>query len=315
MDLQIRLWDEIEGQAVTRYLNSRFLYRPNANNIAALIQEEADAIDQTKSIGPSMDGPRVNFAVLNIINENRVRKDMAELYDIGSCSLHSVHLALKTGFKEVKETWSINKVLSAMHNLFKDSPKRRDMYIAAYRQPEDGESEKFPLPFHSVRWADNVRPARRITEGDGAVWVAIKKVIREFEEGTASSIPKNASYSTLKRQVSEPLLLARVMFFQDLAEIFEVFLVDFQSDAPLFPFLCTEIDGIIRRIVKIIFIREVVDGKTRVQICKPGAFNATDEIPDIDIKLPTRTQRLLATLKGLNDEKRLKFCFIILCFF
>ena len=77
---------------------------------------------------------------------------------------------MKTGFKEVKDTWSINKVLSAMYNLFKDSPKRRDMFIAACTQPEDGESEKFPLAFHSVRWADNVRPARRITEGDGAVW-------------------------------------------------------------------------------------------------------------------------------------------------
>ena len=125
MDLQIRLWEEDEGRAVTRYLDSKFLYRPNADNLSSLINKAASTIDQTKTICLLMDGPSVNFCVLEKINTKRKKNDLAELYNIGCCSLHSVHLGLKAGSKAVNGTWQINKVLAAMFNLFRDSPARR----------------------------------------------------------------------------------------------------------------------------------------------------------------------------------------------
>lgn len=60
------------------------------------------------------------------------------LVDIGSCSLHVVHNAAKTGFQ--KAEWKI-KLIRALHNLFNYNPSRRKDYGNA------SGSEVFPLPF------------------------------------------------------------------------------------------------------------------------------------------------------------------------
>ena len=59
----------------------------------------------------------------------------------------------------------------------------------------------------------------------GAVWRAVRKVVDEFEAGQQSKIPKNQSYQTLKKHHSQPLLLARVQFFQDISVIVIVLVI------------------------------------------------------------------------------------------
>ena len=61
MDISIRFWDDIAGEAVTRYFNSRFFKRPNADNILEELLKATTNLP-TKSLSIlSMDGPNTNF--------------------------------------------------------------------------------------------------------------------------------------------------------------------------------------------------------------------------------------------------------------
>ena len=59
MDISIRFWDDIAGEAVTRYFNSRFFKRPNADNILEELLKATTNLP-TKTI-LSMDEPNTNL--------------------------------------------------------------------------------------------------------------------------------------------------------------------------------------------------------------------------------------------------------------
>ena len=75
----------------------------------------------------SMDGPNFNWKLYdNIVEERNWNDDYPALIDIGSCSLHVVYGAIRSGVQKTK--WGIDGILKAMHNLFDDSPAKREDY-------------------------------------------------------------------------------------------------------------------------------------------------------------------------------------------
>ena len=62
------------------------------------------------------------------MNNMRRDKELPEIADIGSCTLHIVHGAFKTGFKKGAASWNAQGILGAMCRFLKDSPTRRDQY-------------------------------------------------------------------------------------------------------------------------------------------------------------------------------------------
>ena len=75
----------------------------------------------------SMDGPNVNWDVLCHQDQYRKEKGFPDIIIIGSCVLHILHGALKTGVKSTN--WELDKILKAMWRLLCDSPTRRNIYI------------------------------------------------------------------------------------------------------------------------------------------------------------------------------------------
>ena len=86
-----------------------------------------------------MDFTNVNWSVLGLIGEEQEFPDMI---NIGSCDLHNVHGAFKSGM-EASE-WNLTKVLRGARQLFHDSPAWRDTYILIC------ESQDFPLMYVCV---------------------------------------------------------------------------------------------------------------------------------------------------------------------
>ena len=73
MDISIRFWDDIAGEAVTRYFNSRFFKRPNADNILEELLKATTNLP-TKSLSMlSMDGPNTNWSVHKKLKNIRSR--------------------------------------------------------------------------------------------------------------------------------------------------------------------------------------------------------------------------------------------------
>ena len=101
-----------------------------------------------------MDGPNVNWKMLNKITEERCSVEhYPGLINVGSCSLHVVHGAFRSGV--IKTKWGINLVLKALHNLFDESPDKREDYIKVTG------SEMFALPFCGHRCIEDRKAAER----------------------------------------------------------------------------------------------------------------------------------------------------------
>ena len=75
-----------------------------------------------------MDSPNTNWEVLKLLHSHWSSKGcISHICNIGSCDLHIVHGAFKTGMK--LQGWRIDQVFRSMFGLLYKSPARRDTYI------------------------------------------------------------------------------------------------------------------------------------------------------------------------------------------
>lgn len=112
-------------------------------------------LEPRRMIQISMDGPGVNWKLYEQITEERNEmEDYPSLIDIGSCSLHVVRGAFRTGVQKTK--WSIDGILRALYNLFNDSPAKREDYKTITG------SDIFPLQFCGHRWLEDKKLQREL---------------------------------------------------------------------------------------------------------------------------------------------------------
>ena len=202
----------------------------------------------TKFLQLSMDGPNTNWNVLDLVNGHLVENGHKNLVEIGSCSHHVVHGAFQTG--ALKTSWELNKVLKAMYNIFKESPARRDIYL------KEGSSNEYPLKFCEPRWIEDKGIAERALE----VWKSVVATVRYWEELSKSKKPKsNKSFDCLVNHNQDLLMTAKLNVFAFIAGILKPFLVLFQTDNPMLPFMYDELSEISKRLIVLIYKKEKID--------------------------------------------------------
>ena len=69
IDVNIRFFNNTTSMVVTRYLDSKFLERPNADNLFTCIRESVSGLSESKFLQLSMDGPSVNWVVLDKLDD------------------------------------------------------------------------------------------------------------------------------------------------------------------------------------------------------------------------------------------------------
>ena len=156
---------------------------------------------------------------------------------MGSCSLHVVHGAFHSGM--LKTSWGIDSVLKALHNLFSESPAKREDFIKMTG------TETFPLPFCGHRWLENKQVAERALE----IWPHITTYIRETLKKPKSQVPTSNSFKTVNSAIQDPLLRAKLAFFASTAGLMQPYLQVFQSDAPLLPFVTSDLQGLLETLM------------------------------------------------------------------
>ena len=73
-----------------------------------------------------MDGPNVSLKFLNDVAKDSVANKQRELIFIGTCGLHALHGAFKTGAESTD--WKMKKIFKAAFQILYDSPARREDY-------------------------------------------------------------------------------------------------------------------------------------------------------------------------------------------
>ena len=144
MDLLIRYFDCSDDEVKTRFYDSQFFGHGTAKDLQKQFCDALKNLDDNKLFQISMDGPNVNLKFLQTVKNDRDQNEQHQLIDIGSCGLHTMHGAFKTGAE--KTNWKIKDTLKAAFQIFHASPARREDYVT-----HTGGSSVYPLFFCATR--------------------------------------------------------------------------------------------------------------------------------------------------------------------
>lgn len=237
---------------------------------------------KTSLLQLSMDGPSVNWKVYNQLNSELKDNFNAGLLHVGSCGLHTVHNAFKSGYSATK--WRIDCFMSSAYYLFKESPARREDYTKVTS------SHKFPLKFCCHRWLENESVAKTCIELLPSLELFVKAALEK-----KVSLPDNKSFETVKKEVMHtPLLACQLSFFASVAKDIEPFLKKYQADEPLLPYMCDDLQKMIRNLMKRFMAPEVLsECSTAKQLMDIGVDNASNYCSLAAVDLGFKTKHLL----------------------
>ena len=128
MNLHVRFWDIENNYVARRYFNSKFLDKGAAQDIYKKFKECISELDENKLLQVSSDGPNVNLAFLDLLNENKSDNELSRLINIGTFDL-----------------------LQSMYKIFEEEPKRREKY----EESTLAKTSDYPLQFCLHRWVEN----------------------------------------------------------------------------------------------------------------------------------------------------------------
>ena len=174
MDLQVRYRCNKTSRAVTRYYGSEFqMYGDHETLSENLLTGIAD-LPEEKLIQTAMDGPSVNWKVLEIIQKKREENEYPPLSDIGSCGLHVVSGTLHSAV--VVADWPAEKMLRGMFKLLKDAPATQVEYM------QGSVTGLCPEKFCVIRWVEN----EPVTDQTIIIWNDIVTLIKAFQSKAPS---------------------------------------------------------------------------------------------------------------------------------
>ena len=215
MDFIVRYFKD--GEVKSRYLSSGFLGHTTAKDLKRTSEECTEKLDLKNLIQVSMDGPNLNWKMLGLIVEDRNSNETyPDLLDVGSCSLHGVHGAYRTGIKQTG--WGIDLLLKSLYSHLHETPARREDYTKMTG------SEVFPFQFCGHRWLEDKRVAERAVEMWSSLTTYITEILKKALESYFQFI------STVKSAVLNKLTTAKLEFFMSIAAAMRPYLQTFQSD-------------------------------------------------------------------------------------
>ena len=106
MDVGIRFWNDCTKLVETRYYDSQFLHRPNADELFQSLLISSQKLNEEKCLQLPMDEPNVNWKVLEKLDNHIIENDFTKTLNIGSCSQHIIHGAFQNG---APSNWNIDK--------------------------------------------------------------------------------------------------------------------------------------------------------------------------------------------------------------
>ena len=290
MDFTVRYFKN--NKVESRYLTSLFLGHTTAKDLKKKFEEATEQLDMKKLLQISMDGPNVNWKLLDTIAEDRSSNEQYPiLLNVGSCSLHVVHGAFRNGIKQTN--WEIDLLLRSLHSLFNETPARREDYTKITG------SRVFPQQFCGHRWLEDKKVAERALE----IWPNITVFITETLKKPKNQIPTSASFATVRSAVQSRLTIAKLQFFISTAAIMKPYLQVFQSDAPLLPFVTSELHALLQTLMgKFVKREELEAADSPYKIAKLNVSHAASHVTPSEIDIGFAAK---ATVDKALREKRI----------
>ena len=97
------------------------------------------------------------------------------------------------------------------------------------------------------------------------VWELVVATVRYWGSLCKSKKPKNNSFDTLVIHYQDLLMTAKLHFFAFIATILKPFLVLFQTDNPMLPFMYNELYNVSKRLIALMYKKEKIDETKQYQ--------------------------------------------------
>lgn len=287
LDLHVRYWSK--DRVKTMFFTSVFLGHSTAEDLLEVFKNSIHPLKLSKIYQVSMDGPNVNFKFFSNLQKHINTEFQKQILNIGSCSLHTVHNAFKSGCDASK--WEIDDFLSSLYYLFKDSPARREDFLKV------SENGIFPKKFVKHRWLENVP----------TVECAIKlipdlEVFVSAVEKKEVSKPTCKSFLTMQRHLKDKSLLAKLHAFLSIAKILQPFLVTYQTDKPMSFFLAEDLRKILSLLLQRFIQADILKSANTLQkLLKLNFEDPKIHCRTEDIFVGFVANKVLKNLKNANE--------------
>ena len=293
MDVWVRYW--ANGKIVSRYLTSEFMGHASAEDMLRKLESASSCLNSKGLLQLSMDGPNVNWKLFNLLQRDIEETCDVKMLNIGSCGLHQLHNAFRAGSDA--SDWAIEKFLSSIYWLFKDTPARREDFVA-----ETG-SSIFPLKFCSRRWVENAKVCQRAIE----LYPQLQQYITAVNSKKYTN-PKTKSFTIVSEGVKDPLMLPKLTCFLSVAKQIEPFLVSFQTDSPMVPFLYGDLLKVVRSLMERFVKQNVLKNcKDPVRLDLDNGENIC-EYSKVDIGFSAQKQvKELVAAKKVSERQAMQF--------
>jgi hypothetical protein len=290
LDVHVRYMREHSLRS--EYFSSVFLEGTDAKSLRKAVSEALGPIKRCNMVQLSLDGPNVNKALLSLWNEECTALQVPMVLDTGTCQLHVIHGALQSGHQAVD--WKINEFLSSCYYMFKDSPKRRGDFSRITEQ------SVFPLKFCQHRWVENTSVIERVLH----LLPHLRKFVSEVE-----CKPQIVSFDRVQVHLKDVFLEAKLGFVSGLASQLESFLIKYQTNDPMFPFLHQDVsllvDDLLERLLRKEKYRELV-GSTK-KMLKLNLNDSTNLVSAGDLTLFFSAKEGLRKIAEKKSADVLKF--------
>ena len=103
----------------------------------------------------------------------------------------------------------------------------------------------FPKRFCPHRWVENADVAARALK----IWPKVQKFVGQAALGAVPQ-PSNKSFEAIKEACADPLFVTKLEIFCSVAKQVDVFLVKYQTDAPILPFISDDLTEVMKSLLQ-----------------------------------------------------------------
>ena len=248
----VKYWSPSKEMIVTRHLQTFFMGSATADE---LYNKLCEAIDNTTLLRTNLlmlsnDGPNVNKAVTNLMNESLILLRKKRMVDIGTCNIHILHNAFRRGMKELGDNAS--NLIFLIHDFFDGWPSRWEDFEKIQND--------LKLPKHrfikhvSSRWLSLESAGLRLLEQ----WPAVTKYFMVFVPKYKSDLMISSKYKNIVSLLKVNTMKVEINFACSSAHIFSQFTGHFQKEEPLIHLLYDHLKTLTSRLMTRICHSEVI---------------------------------------------------------
>ena len=253
LHLHIIHFDEKSGTVQRNFIGAAFFGHGDAESCLNSLLDVHDGLDLVQ-VG--MDGPNVNWRLLNMLREKRAHENpqSPKLLELGSCGIHVSYNTAQS-----VTNWNLGKILKSFYSIFKKSPARRSDYLKvndlhSALEAKDS-SYLFPSKFYGHRWLENGKAITRIIEIAPYLKRYMDFLVKE------KKVPKKDDrFVRIKLFLADPVSPAILQFALSIMKELESFLELFQAERPFSFFLYEKLKAIVLALVNRFVRPEEIEG-------------------------------------------------------